>query len=49
METVHKFKGGIGQDLTFHILGDHFDKKESIYKYDNKEWIKINDGYLIND
>ena len=47
METVHKFKGGIGQDLTFsYSWADHFDKKESIYKYDNKEWIKINDGYF---
>ena len=35
METVHKFKGGIGQDLTFsYFWADHFDKKESIYKYD---------------
>ena len=45
METVHKFKGGKGQDLTFsYSWADHFDKKESIYKYENKEWIKINDG-----
>ena len=49
METVHKFKGGIGQDLTFHIFGLIISTKRSIYKYDNKEWIKINDGYLIND
>ena len=47
METVHKFKGGVGQDLTFsYSWADHFDKKESIYKYDNKKWIKINDGYF---
>ena len=47
METVHEFKGGIGQDLTFsYSWADHFDKKESIYKYDNKEWTKINDGWF---
>jgi len=47
MENVHKFNGGIGQDLTFtYYWADHFDKKESIYKYDNKEWIKVNDGYF---
>ena len=47
MESVHKFKGGIGKDLVYtYYWADHPDKKESIYKYVDNEWVKINDGYF---
>ena len=49
MENVHHFYGGIGKDLIFeYYWADHLgkDKIKSIYKYDGKQWIKINNGYF---
>ena len=49
MEEVHRFYGGIDEELIFEYYWAYHlgkDKTKSIYKYDGKQWIKINDGYF---